>query len=105
MNIKREELKGLIREIVRGIFKEMTTTAAVSPISTPKAFSKRKFAQEEQAPVEEMTTTGDVQGYNVPAAFARKGGSERGVKGSAKLGYELTPLGKKEMERPGDKLI
>ncbi len=55
--------------------------------------------------VNEMTATGDVSGYNIPSAFARKGGSERGVAGSAALGYELTPIGKKEMQRSGDKLI
>jgi hypothetical protein len=55
--------------------------------------------------LEEMTTTGDVSGYNVPSAFARKGGSKKGVEGSAALGYTLTPAGEKEMQRVGDRLL
>lgn len=104
-SIKKSELKKIIKEIVTGIFKEMTTTGAVSPVSTPKAFSKKSLKQEdEEEKLDEMTTTGDVSGYNIPSAFSRKGGSKRGVDGSSKLGYDLTPIGKKEMERPGDKL-
>ena len=53
----------------------------------------------------EMTTTGDVSGYNVPSAFSKKGGSIRGVAGSAALGYTLTVAGKKEMEKSGDKIL
>lgn len=55
--------------------------------------------------INEMTTTGAVQGYNIPAAFSRRGGSDKGVKGSAKLGYKLTPEGEKEMDRSADKLV
>lgn len=55
-------------------------------------------------PISEMTTTGDVSGYNVPSAFSKKGGSHKGVEGSAALGYTLTPQGKKEMDRKGDRL-
>jgi hypothetical protein len=58
----------------------------------------------QKSPVKEMTTTSAVTGYNVPAAFSRKGGSKAGVAGSAKLGYNLTPIGKKEMELRGDNL-
>lgn len=58
----------------------------------------------DEEPISEMTTTGAVAGYNIPAAFARKGGSKRGVEGSAKLGYTLTSIGKKEMKRQGDNL-
>jgi hypothetical protein len=54
--------------------------------------------------VNEMTTTGAVSGFNVPSAFSRRGGSERGVEGSKSLGYELTPVGKKDMDRDGDAL-
>jgi hypothetical protein len=81
----------------------MSTTGAASPISTPMAFSKKNNVKEDEK-IEEMTVTGDVSGYNVPSAFSRKGGSHKGVAGSAKLGYELTPLGKKDMERQGDTL-
>lgn len=97
--MKKSELKSVIKEIIKGIFKEMTATGAVSPVSIPKAFQKK--TKEE---IDEMTTTGDVSGYNVPSAFSRKGGSESGVRGSQKLGYELTPMGKKEMNRHADTL-
>jgi len=55
--------------------------------------------------ISEMTTTGDVAGYNIPAAFSKRGGSEKGVQGSEKLGYTLTGAGKKEMQRSADKLL
>ncbi len=74
---------------------EDSVTGAVAPVSTPKAFVKKTVTE---------TTTGDVSGYNIPAAFSTKGGSQRGVAGSAKLGYELTPIGKKEMDKRGDRL-
>jgi hypothetical protein len=96
-SISKRNLKNLLREIVKGICKEMSVTAAVSPVSTPKAFSKKKD-------IDEMTVTGDVTGYNVPGFLSRRGGSQKGVVGSKKLGYDLTPIGKKEMERPGDRL-
>lgn len=101
-SMTRKELKSVVKEIVSGIFKEMTATAAVSPVSTPKAFVKKNKQEEEK--IDEMTTTGAVSGYNVPGAFSRKGGSKSGVEGSAALGYDLTPIGKQEMERPADKL-
>lgn len=72
--IRRSELEAVIKEIVKGILKEITTTGAVS-------------------------------GYNVPSAFTRKGGSERGVQGSRKLGYELTKSGEDEMNRKADRLV
>jgi hypothetical protein len=102
--ITKSNLARLIREIVKGIIKvkEQTTTAAVSPVTTPMAFKKK--TEEEQ--IDEMTTTNSgTPGYNIPGWVSRKGGSKKGVEGSAALGYELTPIGKKEMERPGDKLI
>lgn len=55
-------------------------------------------------PLDEMTTTGDVSGYNIPGAFAKKGGSQKGLEGSAALGFTLTPTGEKEMQRRADKL-
>jgi hypothetical protein len=73
-SIKKSELEAVIKEIVKGILKEMTTTGAVD-------------------------------GFNIPGAFARKGGSQRGVQGSRKLGYELTKTGEKEMSRSPDKLV
>lgn len=86
-----------------GYANEMTGTAAVSPVSTPFAFSKRGTPKEEQ--LDEMTTTGNVAGYNIPAAFSKRGGSEKGIQGSEKLGYTLTGAGKKEMQRTADKLL
>lgn len=54
--------------------------------------------------IHEMTTTGAVDGYNIPSAFAKKGGSKAGVEGSESLGYTLTPIGKKDMNRQADSL-
>lgn len=65
---------------------------------------KNILAQKEKE-LNEMTTTGDVAGYNIPGAFAKKGGSQKGIEGSAALGYTLTPNGEKEMQRRADKLI
>lgn len=55
----------------------------------------------------EMTTTGAVAPINLPGNVkggwvASKGGSARGVAGSKALGYELTPIGKKDMARKQD---
>jgi hypothetical protein len=83
---------------------EMSGTAAAAPVSTPNAFQKRKIQEGEEEEQIDETTTGDVAGYNVPGAFSRKGGSHKGVEGSAALGYTLTPQGKKEMGRRGDRL-
>lgn len=62
-------------------------------------------------PIDEMTTTSGgggssvgTTGYNIPGAFSRRGGSVKGVKGSEKLGYTLTPAGEQEMKREADKL-
>jgi len=57
--------------------------------------------------INEMTTTGDVAPLNLPGNVAGgwlspKGGSKKGVAGSAKLGYELTSIGKQDMERKRD---
>ena len=57
--------------------------------------------------INEMTTTGDVAPINLPGNvvggwLSPKGGSKRGVAGSAALGYELTPIGKQDMERKRD---
>ncbi len=54
--------------------------------------------------LKEMTTTGAADGFNVPGAFSRRGGSKKGVEGSRKLGYELTPRGKKDSQLEADKL-
>jgi hypothetical protein len=54
--------------------------------------------------IDEVTTTGDVGGYNIPAAFTKKGGSQRGLNVSSNMGYELTSIGKKEMNRKADRL-
>jgi hypothetical protein len=96
---------------------EMTGTGAVAGFASPMAFSKRKVNESEVSdslteyevkddePLEEMTTTGAVDGYNVPSAFSGKGGSKKGVAGSAALGYTLTAAGEKEMQRKGDRLL
>ena len=52
-----------------------------------------------------MTTTdGGTTGYLIPGAFSKRGGSEKGIEGSESIGYNLTPSGKKEMQRSADKL-
>lgn len=55
--------------------------------------------------ISEMTTSGAAGSYNIPQAFSRRGASEKGIAGSAKLGYELTSAGKKELNRTPDKMI
>lgn len=114
--IKKSQLTALISEIVKNITAEilkkkkveeeggagashggMSVTANASPVNGPNAFKKKN--------IKEMTTTdGGTPGYQIPGAFAREGGSKAGVAGSAKLGYQLTPIGQKEMNRKGDKL-
>jgi hypothetical protein len=148
--IKLSVLEGIVREIVKTLAKEMSGTAAASPVTGPNAFVKKKFTEKVEpddtelavdttrksnccgAPpdrevakdnsgrcskckdgamfsggkkVNEMTTTGAVSGFQVPGWVSRKGGSQKGIEGSAALGYELTPMGKKEMQRTGDKLV
>lgn len=93
-----EEAQQFATAKLGGEVSEETGTAAVSPVATPFAFKKKNLA-------EMNTTDGGTTGYNVPGAFARKGGSVKGVAGSAALGYELTPIGKKEMNRTADKLL
>lgn len=70
--------------------------------------------KKKQKEVNEMTVTGDVAPINLPGSkmpgtgksgwVSGKGGSARGVAGSAALGYELTPIGKKDMERKQDRV-
>lgn len=76
---------------------EISTSGAASPVTTPYAFKKK--------PLGEMTTTDSgTTGYMIPGAFSRRGGSVKGVEGSNTLGYTLTPIGRKEMERKPDPL-
>lgn len=106
-SIKRSNLNKLIQEIVRrivkeikeGKLKEMTTTAAVSPVTGPKSF-KKKFDEDET--IDEMTTTSAVSGYNVPGAFTNKMNRKDRIE---VLGYEMTPEGTKEYNKPGDKKL
>ena len=58
--------------------------------------------QVQKSKIKEMTTTGAVTPLNLPTWVSRRGGSERGIAGSAALGYELTPIGKKDMNRKQD---
>jgi hypothetical protein len=70
--------------------------------------------QVQKSKMEEMTTTGDVAPINLPGSkmpgtgksgwVSGKGGSARGVAGSAALGYELTPIGKQDMKRKQDRV-
>lgn len=105
-SIKRSHLNKLIQEIVRrvvreinqGKLKEMTTTAAVSPVTGPKAFKKKT----EEETIEEMTTTSAVSGYNVPGAFTNKMNRKDRIE---VLGYKMTPEGNREYNRPGDRKL
>jgi len=72
----------------------------------PIGTEENGVVQVQKRKMEEMTTTdGGTPGYQIPGWLSRRGGSKRGVEGSRKLGYELTPAGEKEMKRQGDRLV
>jgi len=52
--------------------------------------------------VSEITTTSAVSGYNIPGAFSNKLNRRDKIE---VLGYEMTPEGKKEYNRPADRKI
>lgn len=88
--------------------KEQSMTGAVSPVTGPNAF-KKKESTEEDAQLDEMTTTSGgggssagTTGYNIPGAFSRKMNGRDHIE---VLGYEMTPAGKKEYDRKGDRLL
>lgn len=67
----------------------------------PSCKKEADSSKDEQ--IDEMTTTGSgTTGYNIPGAFSRqmKGKSHIEV-----LGYTMTPAGKKEYDRKGDRLL
>lgn len=132
-SIKKSALKALVAEIAKVVIKEMMTkegrmslsSLSVSPnlkstccqaVSAGKTDTKKdgkitgicskcKNHATFTKSVNEMTTTDSgTPGYNIPGWVSRKGGSKRGIEGSRSLGYDLTPIGKKDMERMGDKL-
>ena len=79
---------------------------------TMKAMKPQVDAANGGVAIKEMTTTSGgggssagTPGYNIPRCFSKKGGSEKGVEGSEKLGYTLTSTGKDEMDRRADKLL
>jgi hypothetical protein len=95
----------------------MTTTSAVSPVTGPNAFAKKKKwtekfqgqQEKEDEQLAEMTTTSGgggssagTSGYQVPGAFAKKMNNRKGH--IEVLGYKMTALGKKEYNTPADKL-
>lgn len=112
--MKRSDLIKLIESIVKSVIdeiemEEQSTTGAASPVTMPIAFKKKKTMEEDT--IDEMTTTSGgggstagTPGYNIPGAFSDKGGSKKGVEGSEKLGYTLTPIGRKEMKLKADRL-
>lgn len=116
----KSDFSELIREIVKGIIKEIkmgqktnedSVAASASPVTGPMALKKKSeeglepLGRMEEEQIDEMTTTmSGTPGYNIPGAFSREGGSKKGVDGSRKLGYELTSIGKKDMETKADKL-
>jgi hypothetical protein len=87
--ITKTELKTVIKETIRTILNEMANKA------------------EEEEILDEMTTTSAVGPISLPGNVrggwvSGRGGSHRGVAGSAALGYELTSIGKKDMKRKQD---
>ena len=93
----RGQLKEVVKQVIKAILKEMADL------------------EEEEDPTElaEITTTAASPAINLPGSkvpsgrsgwVSKAGGSERGVAGSKSLGYELTPIGKKDMARPQDKV-
>ena len=83
--ISKADLKVILKETIRAILREMP----------------RKKKGEE---IDEMTTTAAVEPINLPGNVkpgwvAKQGGSMRGIQGSRSLGYELTPLGKKQFDQ------
>ena len=105
--IKKAGLSRQYEALMQGIFDlpiaEFDKRAAAIGELTKKAY---QLVGKTYEPLEEMTTTdGGTPGYNIPGWVSRRGGSKRGVEGSRKLGYELTPTGEKEMNRKGDALV
>lgn len=105
--IKRSKLNDLIHEIVKVIVKEIhdkklseeSGTSNVSPSIDPL---KKKIIPEDDT-INEMTTTDSgTPGYNVPGAFTNKMNRKDRIE---VLGYEMTPAGKKEYNRPGDRKL
>jgi hypothetical protein len=83
--ITKKSLKKILKETIRTILREM-----------PK---KKKNGE-----IDEMTTTSAVEPINLPGNVkpgwvSKQGGSMRGIQGSRSLGYELTPLGKKQFNQ------
>lgn len=113
---EKDELKMAIRTLMNNDESKMTKDVARA-ILQRKGYSKDKIVSLENpndltTPLEEMTTTSGgggssagTTGYNIPGAFSKKGGSEAGVEGSESLGYTLTGIGKKDMQRHADRLL
>ena len=95
----------------------MTTTSAVSPVTGPNAFAKKKKwtekfqgrKEKEDGQLDEMTTTSGgggssagTPGYQIPGAFGRKMSHRKDH--IEVLGYKMTPQGEKEYNTPADKL-
>jgi DNA-directed RNA polymerase subunit M/transcription elongation factor TFIIS len=92
----------------------MTTTSAVSPVTGPNAFEKKKkwtekFQGRKEKELSEMTTTGGgngtslgTTGYNVPGAFGDRLSHRKDH--IEVLGYKMTPEGEKEYSKSADKL-
>lgn len=116
-NIKKSVLEEIIRLIVKKIVKEgiasgalsseeitedggASVTGNVSPVTGNKAFVKKN------SQLEEMTDSSAAGTLMLPSAFARsKGGSERAVDISQKLGFPLTKAGREEYKRSPDRKL
>jgi len=107
--MKQSDLKSLVKIITKTLLEELTTeesaTGAVAPATGKLPLQRRIMEDEEEEKIEESSVTGG-EGYTIPAAFSKNdGGSKKALAGSNALGYELTPIGKKDLARRPDKMI
>ena len=106
INDRKWKPLGAAPETEPSIEQEQSCAAGAGPVTGPNAFKKKS----KYHPLEEMTTTSGgggssagTPGYNIPGAWSG-GNMEKNKKHIEVLGYTLTPQGKKEMKRAGDKL-
>ena len=106
VNDRKWKPLGAAPETEPSIEQEQSVAAGAGPVTGPNAFKKKS----KYYPLEEMTTTSGgggsspgTPGYNIPGAWSG-GNMEKNKKHIEVLGYTLTPQGKAEMKRAGDKL-
>ena len=107
--MKQSDLKTLVKLITKTLLEELkteeTATGAVAATNGKLPIQRKIMEEDEEEKIEESSVTGG-EGYTIPAAFCKNnGGSKKALAGSDSLGYELTPIGKKDLERQPDKMI